>query len=160
MDADIETGTDASPDGGVGADAARDASTTDAATSVATCGNGAIVPGAVPIGLTNCGTISGATATEGIATGLTNGVTTRIAVSAVDNFGNPGPVSAVVCATPNAVDDFFDGYKNAGGGAGCAIGPTVTITAATATGLLFACCGIVGLRLRRRRARRSVESCR
>lgn len=57
---------------------------------------------------------------------LTDGVQARLAVASVDEMGNPSALSAVVCATPQEVDDFFEQYHQAGGRAGggdCGIAP-------------------------------------
>jgi hypothetical protein len=41
-----------------------------------------------------------------------------IALAAIDQFGNVGPLSAVFCETPEPTTDFWENYKNAGGEAG------------------------------------------
>jgi hypothetical protein len=47
--------------------------------------------------------------------GLSNGVAYKASVVAVDSFGNESVIGAIVCATPEEVDDFWEVYKKAGG---------------------------------------------
>ncbi len=62
------------------------------------------------------------TATSLTLTGLTNGVTYHVAVTSIDGSGNVGPVSVLQCGKPGAVNDFWQSYKDDGGGAsGCAL---------------------------------------
>jgi hypothetical protein len=88
--------------------------------------------------------------------GLTNGVNYNVVVAAVDNYGNVGPPSAEVCATPAPIKDFFKAYSEDGGKAGggfCAL-EAVGLPAGT-TGL-FGGMGVgilAALRRRRRGAR-------
>jgi len=68
------------------------------------------------------GEIDSITATSLTLTGLTNGLTYHVAVTSIDGSGNVGPVSALQCAKPGAVNDFWQSYKDDGGGAsGCAL---------------------------------------
>ncbi len=62
--------------------------------------------------------IGDGTATNATITGLKNGVTYTIAISAVDNLGDNGPLSTPVCTDPTPVDDFWKQYIAAGGQAG------------------------------------------
>jgi hypothetical protein len=97
-------------------------------------------------------------------TGLVDGVTYNVAVAAVDNSGNVGPASAQECDYPAPVNDFWDLYRDAGGGAGggfCALGgPTVggppAGGAGTPVGLALASCAAMAsaLAISRRRGRR------
>jgi hypothetical protein len=41
-----------------------------------------------------------------------------VALAAIDQFGNVGPLSSVFCETPEPTTDFWENYKNAGGEAG------------------------------------------
>jgi hypothetical protein len=60
--------------------------------------------------------LSGSTRT---VSGLTNGVTYSVVVSAVDGSGNVGPQSSPEqCNYPSPVNDFYKSYRVAGGGAG------------------------------------------
>jgi hypothetical protein len=60
--------------------------------------------------------LSGSTRT---VSGLTNGVTYNVVVSAVDGSGNVGPQSSPEqCNYPSPVDDFYKTYRMDGGGAG------------------------------------------
>ena len=62
------------------------------------------------------------TATSATLTGLTDGTLYHVVVAAVDGSDNVGPTSALRCATPAAVQDFWATYKAEGGGAGgCAL---------------------------------------
>lgn len=63
-----------------------------------------------------CSNIFGATATTGVATGLSNGRPYRIAVVAQDLAGNRSTVAlASACVTPQPVTDFWESYRGAGG---------------------------------------------
>jgi hypothetical protein len=145
-------------DASVGADASvQDASTTDGGT----CGpNAALVEGAVPAsplpeGVWLCGSVNSATATGASATtgrdgkALKNGDKVWVAVAAVDQALNIGPLSAAVCGTPQPVDDFYEVYVADGGTAGCSMhGPAGGIGVGLGSGIAaFAL-------LRRRLARR------
>jgi hypothetical protein len=98
-------------------------------------------------------------------TGLIDGVTYNVAVAAVDNSGNVGPASTQECDYPAPVNDFWDLYRDAGGGAGggfCALGgPAVGGPpeggAGTPVGLALAGCAAVAgaLAVSRRRGRRA-----
>jgi hypothetical protein len=81
-------------------------------------------------------------ADEGQADGLSDGTTYTVAVSATDRYGNPGPLSAPVCGTPELVTGFYEAYRAAGGQAGgagiCAIsGPGRSGLAALAASALL-----------------------
>ncbi len=68
------------------------------------------------------GEIDSVTATSLTLTGLTNGLTYHVAVTSIDGSGNVGPVSVLQCKKPGAVNDFWQSYKDDGGGAsGCAL---------------------------------------
>ncbi|NUP09728.1 MAG: hypothetical protein HOW73_27090, partial [Polyangiaceae bacterium] len=84
------------------------------------------------------------------ADGLVNGQEYAIGVAGVDDIGNPGPLSNVVCATPVAVVDFFDNYTNAGGQGGC-IGGCAIADAGVPTSALGLACAVVLVAIRRRR---------
>lgn len=75
-----------------------------------------------------CAQVTGGTANKVTVTSLKDAQGNNIplqneqaygfAVSSYDNLGNPGPLSAVICNTPVQTNDFFDGYRAAGGQAG------------------------------------------
>lgn len=65
-----------------------------------------------------CSEILGSSSRSYLITGLHNGVKYKFAVVAFDRFANPSPVSSIVCATPEEVDDFWEVYKKSGGRAG------------------------------------------
>lgn len=128
QDASVQDGS--VQDASVGADASvQDASTNDAGT----CGpNVALVEGAVPAsplpdGVWLCGSVNSATATGASATigrdkkALKNGDKVWVAVAAVDQALNIGPLSSAVCGTPQLVDDFYEVYVADGGTAGCSM---------------------------------------
>ena len=74
-----------------------------------------------PIYTADTTTITGETNTAYTIKGLTDNVTYAVAVSAVDNSGNPGPPSAqspTTCNYPAPVNDFYALYRDAGGLAG------------------------------------------
>ncbi len=101
--------------------------------------------------------VSGESGGSFTITGLTNGVTYTVAVSAVDAFGNIGPPAINLndgCDFPAPVNDFFTLYRNGGGGAGglCALEAAGAPVAPTvAFGAFGAVC--IGLMRRRRRRR-------
>lgn len=49
---------------------------------------------------------------------LQNGTRYAVGIAAVDRFGNPGPLSAVACGTPEPINGFFEEYRAAGGEGG------------------------------------------
>ena len=111
-DDDAEAGS--CPEASTTTDAAVDASDS-AVTGLGNCPSTKLLQGVYPdIGM-QCGSGTG---TSGKVTGLRNGFTYTIAVSAYDGVGNAGPLSNVVCAAPTPIDDFFKLYKEAGGQAG------------------------------------------
>lgn len=89
----------------------------EAGTSTVTGGVQKIIPGAYL-----CKQVDNTTTHIQIE-GVGNGTHYNIAVAARDAVGNVGPLSNVVCATPGPIDDFWDDYSGAGGGAGgsCAL---------------------------------------
>lgn len=88
---------------------------------------------------------------------LENGVKYTVAVAAVDNFNNRGPLTDPQCKTPQLVTDFYEAYRQAGGKGGggfCAIG------AGRSTGFVaILAFGAVAL-FARRRARSRKDSAR
>jgi hypothetical protein len=70
-----------------------------------------------------CGSLVGSTGSSVIARSvdghpLVNGTTYAVAVAATDDFNNVGPLSDVQCEWPEVTTDFWEDYKDAGGGAG------------------------------------------
>jgi hypothetical protein len=121
------------------------------------CASANLVPGEPPSSTVHCMTVSGSSSETGEAKPLTNGVRYVVAVAAVDDFDNPGDLSALRCGTPEPVTGFFEAYRAAGGGAGggyCAIGAVPS--RAAAAGIVFAALGLL-LRRRRRAARKNVR---
>jgi len=139
-----DAATDAATDDAAVSDAAAvddaaasaDTSVQDASSSATdggTCGpNVALVEGAVPAsplpdGVWLCGSVGSATATGASATtgrdgkALKNGEKVWVAVAAVDQALNIGPLSAAVCGVPQPVDDFYEVYVADGGTAGCSM---------------------------------------
>jgi hypothetical protein len=85
------------------------------------CGGPAFVPGALPsldvINRFSCGsTIAPADNTK--LTGFENGRRVAVAMGSTDILGNVGPLSTVICATPEFVNGFPELYGEAGGTAG------------------------------------------
>ena len=110
-----------------------------------------LVPGARPDSAYLCGSTSGKLAKEITAKGLSNGVSYAVAIATTDTVGNTGVLSAVVCGTPQPVDDFFELYRRAGGKGG---GGFCSISHGQQKGLLvllFAPLLALGLRRWRRR---------
>lgn len=81
-----------------------------------------------------CGEAPGNTGTTVVATKigdkpLVNGTRYAVAVAATDAYGNVGPLSDVICETPELTTDFWENYRDAGGQAGggfCATAPEET----------------------------------
>jgi len=87
-------------------------------------------------------------------TGLKNGTTYTVVVSAVDAFGNVGSPSGEVCDYPAPVNDFFTLYRAAGGQAGgsfCALEAVGAPTGATLTSVGFGAAAFALVRRRRRK---------
>ena len=102
-------------------------------------------------GSSNSGASSSATITDNIS----NGSTYSVAVGATDTFGNVGPLSQAACATPGPVLDFFQRYREDGGGAGgCALERAGAPLGSGAALLAAGASAIVAV-VRRRRRRRS-----
>ncbi|MEZ4298601.1 MAG: hypothetical protein R3B70_26855 [Polyangiaceae bacterium] len=103
----------------------------------------------VPGDLYYCGSI--ATAGSGTASILDNDTYYAVAVAAVDQLGNVGPLTAATCETPQEVQDFYEQYRADGGqaGGGCSVETRSRIASAggPATALLAA----AALLIRRRR---------
>ncbi len=101
----------------------------------------------------NTTSTSDKTSTKATVTGLTNDKQYAFGVSASDLVGNTGPVLAFDCGTPQAIDDFWNRYKEAGGGAGgtfCALEAVGLPVETSMMGLAFV---IASLALARRRRR-------
>jgi len=79
--------------------------------------NGSVIAG-LGGGYYVCSTSTDKTTTQATVTGLTNGVQYTFGVAASDLIGNTGPVTVFPCATPQPISDFWDKYKDDGGGAG------------------------------------------
>lgn len=94
-----------------------------------------------------CGSITGNSGTTVVATEvggspLVNGTRYAVAVAATDAYGNVGALSSVICETPEETNDFWGGYRAAGGQAGggfCATsGPGAPTGSIAALGLVVA----------------------
>lgn len=140
--------------GGASGDAAVDgaAGTGGGAGGNPNCPSTALVVGEQPDSEYQCGSVTSKTDTSASAKGLVNGVNYAVAVAAVDQVGNSGPLSSVACGTPELVDDFFELYSRAGGKGGggfCALGREPSTGVAL---LLLGLAGALGLRRWRRGA--------
>ena len=134
--------------GGAGGTTATDSGTDAGGGGNSNCPTPALVSGQRPDEQYRCGSV-GPNNVEGEASGLQNNVLYAVGIAARDRLENAGPLSQVVCGTPQEVDDFYEVYKRAGGQGGggfCAFGAQP----ASGAGLLF---GIAALArwLRRRR---------
>jgi hypothetical protein len=117
----------------------------------AECPSTALVAGQRPDDSYECGSALGNVATEGTASGLTNGVQYAVAVAAVDTVENVGVLSATACGNPEEVDNFFELYRRAGGKGG---GGFCAAAAKPAPGAFLLILGALLLRTVRRRRRR------
>lgn len=144
--------------------AQRDAATTAADAGAGSCWGAGLVEGKIPDDSVRlCGTVNSRVATKGFGTDVVNGTRYALAVSAVDELGNPGTLSNVACTIPANVTNYFEAYNAAGGGGGggiCAVaaigraprggaGTTLPLGAALVVGC--------GLQLRRRAVRGSAR---
>lgn len=77
----------------------------------------ALIDGEVADPKYKCGSAS-ISATAGNATGLTNGVSYNVGVSATDTYDNVGKLSTLSCQVPQPITGFFKAYRAAGGTAG------------------------------------------
>jgi hypothetical protein len=131
---------------------------TDAGTIVSGPGGISDVPDANLLGAQNGGgaTIADKSAGQYTITGLTNGVKYHVVVAAVDAFGNVGPSSNEVCDLPAPTQDFWQTYKNDGGGAGggfCALEAPGARVPSSLAGAGLVVTAVALFRRRRRRAR-------
>jgi hypothetical protein len=60
----------------------------------------------------------GQATSEAVVTGLLNNTEYTFAVAPVDKLGNVGPITVIGCDYAQDINDFWGGYKGAGGGAG------------------------------------------
>lgn len=119
--ADSATSTDASGDATTDAGStATDAGTTSSdAGDPGVCGGTLLIPGQqAPASMVPCATVTGASSQSIVVKGLRNDTFYRVAVAAVDKYGNPGVLSNVTCETPADVIDFFETYRESGGQGG------------------------------------------
>jgi uncharacterized protein (TIGR03382 family) len=101
------------------------------------------------------GYLSGQTAsstTSLILTGLTNHIVYHVVVASIDGSDNVGPTSALKCATPAPVQDFWSTYKGDGGSAsgGCALEGGSSSQQGSLFGLGMFAAAVAWLRRRRR----------
>ena len=169
--------SDASSDSGDSSAPIVDASTSDAcglpinatpsseAGTQTACTSSVLIPGSTtnseggvtstvvrppPDPIYKCGS-SAATSSTVTISGLTNGVNYKIAAAASDIYGNVGPLSALVCATPQPIDDFWNVYGGPAGGGFCALeGAGMPAGAAAFAGAMLV--AAIGLVRRRRRS--------
>jgi len=154
--------TVSTPDGGSGSDASASPDTDGGGDDGGDGGNDDA--GATPVTLTGGGTsninptylageIDSSSATSLQLVGLTNGVNYKTGVASLDGSGNVGPLSPLVCGTAGAVNDFFQTYKDDGGGSGCALDAAGTnLQAGSVFGLgMFATAAALWRRRRRPR---------
>lgn len=85
---------------------------------------------------------SGATADKLDGEPLQNGKVYAVSVAATDALGNVGRLSDPICETPEETNDFWQNYKNAGGGSGggfCSTsGPGLPLGSASVVGVVVA----------------------
>jgi len=82
------------------------------------CTGSSLKAGEAPNTSILCGSNTGTAVTSGTAGDLENGAVYAVAVTGKDLAGNEGTLSEVVCGTPEAVTDFYESYRQAGGSAG------------------------------------------
>lgn len=155
---DASTGTDDSGiagTGGTGGSSESDGSAGTGGETTGSIANAACPAAVLELGLPNekylCGSVTGASANSGEATGLENGTTYAVAIATVDRVGNIGRLSKIGCGTPTLVTDFFELYHAEGGKGG---GGFCTLGRRGDSGAVVFVLGALAMRLlRRRRAR-------
>jgi len=117
-------------------------------------GRSLLSQGARPNPAYKCGSVTGKTASSGVARGLQNGASYGVAIAAVDGVGNVGKLSEVKCGIPVPVTDFYEYYRelNGGGGGGFC---TVSAGRAAPPAPLAIPLTVLGLLLLRRRGRQA-----
>lgn len=157
-DAGVAAGDSAGAGGSAGASGtlSAGATATPSTTShVAVCGQSVLVAGELPDEQYRCGSATGLTTTRGSARHLDNGTLYAVAVSGVDNVGNTGVLSNIVCETPEELQDFFEVYRSQGGKGG---GGFCSVTREPpALGMLGLLAGLAAAWIGRRRARPRLE---
>lgn len=107
-----------------------------------------------------CGSLFGSTGASLVATAvggapLVNDTHYAVAVAGTDAFGNVGPLSSLHCQWPELTNDFWENYKDSGGGAGgglcAATHPGAPVGSLSALAVIGVATASV---LRRRRGRR------
>jgi len=138
--------------------------TTDDASTVTSTDDGGIVPvvtGTAPTlaqlaQIDTSAQIGGGTQTSATIKGLKDGYVYTVALAAIDNLNDNGPLSTPLCATPSPIDDFYEVYRSEGGLAGgsyCALEGVGEPAGTGALGLIAA--GMCVALVRRRAARRA-----
>ncbi|MGH7270628.1 MAG: fibronectin type III domain-containing protein, partial [Polyangiaceae bacterium] len=128
----------------------------DASAAVSTSGGGiSLVNQRYLIGASGAAglTVTGESTGTYTITGLTNGTTYNIAVSAVDAYGNIGPPSIEACDFPAPVNDFWKLYRAGGGQAGGGLCAVEHVGAPIGSAAAFAGLGALALAFIRRRRR-------
>lgn len=113
-----------------------------------------------------CGSLTGNTGSGLIADSvggkpLVNGRNYAVALAATDRFGNLGPLSTIFCATPEPTSDFWETYKNAGGGAGggvCSVEGGLGFPVGSLSVMSIFGLALVGMLRRNRRTRPSRDT--
>jgi len=117
------------------------------------CTSSTLVAGQPPSSLA-CGSAQGSTVSEVKVSGLDNGTSYAVAVTAFDAVGNESTLSTLLCGKPQPVDDFFTVYRGDGGQGG---GGLCTIAGvdlgAGDLGILAVVIGAAAALVRRRSAR-------
>jgi len=116
------------------------------------CYSDILVPGSLPEGASTCG--SRVDSGDITVDGLTMGQEYVIAVAAIDNVDNVGPLSTLGCGTPEEVLDFFDAYRDAGGQAGGGLCQCQLVGLSLERPLAVAAVLVLGLAFGLRRSRR------
>ena len=122
----------------------------DSATSAdGSCTSTVLIPGKHAT-VDECGSVDGKSVSEIVGEkDVSNGVLYAAAIASVDELGNVGVLSEIVCATPKEATGYFEAYRAAGGKCGggfCSFGPATRGTFAMAFAL-----AALGLAVARRR---------
>jgi len=146
-------GTGGSTSSGTGGSTSSGAGGSGGSVASGDCNADELTPGEIPSLAYECGSVDGNTLSI-TTSALSMGTIYAIGVAANDKVDNLGKLSALVCASPEGVIDFFDAYTAAGGQAGGGICQCALVGGpADAAGALAAAAALA-LALSRRRARR------
>jgi hypothetical protein len=179
VDASDDGAADGAAEGGVPADAAtaEDASCTTPNPGTSSnpcqtqCSSGALISTNSFTNVTNGGgvtsvgrsfliqSIAGSGSSSYSIGNLVDGTEYNVVISSYDSVNNVGPPTGELCDTPTTLNDFFRGYRQAGGSAGGGFCTLENAGAPVGTGVagLAIAAAVTGAAVRKRRRRRTTS---